>query len=133
MPLKIAENMIWIPLAISIGAILGALGRYYATLFWIEKRGNQFPCGTLFVNLTGAFLIGITSAIATQFEIPAGIQKMIMVGFLGSFTTFSTYILDTANLFGRSNIILGWAYWLGSPILGFVCVELGLWLGRQLG
>jgi CrcB protein len=125
--------MSWIPIAISIGAIFGALGRYYATLFWIEKRGNEFPCGTLFVNLMGAFLIGLAAIVLTPYDIPITLQKMVLVGFLGSFTTFSTYILDAVNLFGRGSIILGLLYWLGSPVLGLICVELGIWVGQQLG
>lgn len=125
--------MIWIPLAISIGAVLGALGRYYATVLWIENQGNEFPYGTLFVNLTGALLIGMAVSLVTRLAIPVLIEKMVLVGFLGAFTTFSTYILDAVNLLGKRKILLGLLYWLGSPILGFVCVELGIWIGQQLG
>ncbi|MEO1070624.1 MAG: CrcB family protein, partial [Cyanobacteria bacterium J06638_6] len=47
------------PIAISAGAVVGALGRHYASQFWVTQRGTEFPHGTLFVNLTGAFLIGL--------------------------------------------------------------------------
>lgn len=126
-------SMIWISLAISMGAALGALGRYYTTVFWLEKLGSKFPYGTLFVNLTGAFLMGLVSIRVTMYDIPITVQKMVLVGFLGSFTTFSTFILDAVNLFGRRKIILGLLYWLGSPVLGFICVELGIWVGKQVG
>ena len=118
---------------ISLGAVLGALSRYYVTLFWIAQRGKQFPYGTLFVNLTGSLLIGFMSIIATKITLPVAMQKLILVGFLGSYTTFSSYTLDTANLFRSRQILLGLFYWLGSPILGLLCVELGIWLAQNLG
>jgi CrcB protein len=125
--------MNWIPMAIALGAILGALSRYYITLFWIQKKGPQFPYGTLFVNLTGALLIGILSALSQTKEWPVSIEKFAFVGFLGAYTTFSTYILDTANLFRtRKNVVMLF-YWLGSPMLGLTVVKLGLWLGQAIG
>lgn len=118
---------------ISLGAVLGALSRYYVTLFWIAQRGKQFPYGTLFVNLTGSLLIGFMSIVATKITIPVVIQKLILVGFLGSYTTFSSYMLDTANLFRSHQTMLGIFYWLGSPIIGLLCVEIGIWLAQNLG
>ncbi|ELS05243.1 crcB protein [Xenococcus sp. PCC 7305] len=125
--------MISIPIAISLGAILGALSRYYVTLFWIEKRGRAFPHGTLFVNITGAFLIGFMSILATRYDFPLAMQKLIIVGFFGSYTTFSSYILDSAILFRRHDNVTGFIYWLGSPVLGFIAIELGIWIARTMG
>ncbi len=123
-----------IPLYISLGAVLGALSRYYLTLFWLKKGGSNFPYGTLFVNLTGAFLIGFVSKIFTaEHTISIGVQKLILVGFLGSYTTFSSYILDSANLFRINRTSTGFFYWLGSPILGFIFVELGIWGAQRIG
>ena len=124
--------MNWIPVAISFGAVLGALSRYYLTLFWIRKEGTNFPYGTLFVNLTGAFLIGLISKFTDQHIIPIVTQKLILVGFFGAYTTFSSYILDSANLFRSHRNMAGFFYWLGSPILGFTCVELGIWVAQRL-
>ena len=121
-----------IPLYISLGAVLGALSRYYLTLFWLKKR-ESFPYGTLFANLTGAFLIGFVSKIfASEHTISIGIQKLILVGFLGSYTTFSSYILDSANLLRNNRTVIGFFYWLGSPILGFIFVELGIWSAQRI-
>lgn len=123
-----------IPLYISLGAVLGALSRYYLTLFWLKKQGSNFPYGTLFVNLTGTFLIGFVSRIFTSEQtIPIGIQKLVLFGFLGSYTTFSSYILDSANLFRNSNTLTGFFYWFGSPMLGFIFVELGIWTAQRIG
>ncbi|AFY36866.1 camphor resistance protein CrcB [[Leptolyngbya] sp. PCC 7376] len=122
--------MDWIPLIVAYGAVFGALSRYYISLFWIQKQGSQYPYGTLFVNLTGALIIGIFAALAAAYELPIVIQKFILVGFLGAYTTFSSYIFDSANLFRSDRLAVAFLYWLGSPILGFVCVELGIFLGR---
>jgi CrcB protein len=124
--------MDWTPLAVGLGAILGALGRYYLTLFWTHKQGSLFPYGTLFVNLTGAFVIGIAATLAPAYRMPEVVQTFVMVGFLGAYTTFSSYILDVANLSRTARPVVTLFYWLGSPVLGFICVELGIWLGGRL-
>jgi CrcB protein len=125
--------MNWVPIAISLGAILGALSRYYVTLFWIHKKGPQFPYGTLFANLTGALLIGVLSAFSQTRGLPVAIEKFAFVGFLGAYTTFSSYILDTANLFRTRKTVSMLFYWLGSPVLGLIVVKLGLFLGQAIG
>lgn len=122
--------MTWIPLAISLGAILGALSRYYITLFWVARRGPAFPYGTLTVNLVGAFVIGLITTWTANFAFPLGLQKLLMVGFLGAFTTFSSYALDTANLFRTHHPSIALLYWLGSPLLGLVAVEAGILIGQ---
>jgi CrcB protein len=124
--------MDWIPVAIGLGAIFGALGRYSLTLFWTQKKGSLFPYGTLFVNLTGALIMGIVATLAPVYGLPRVLQTFVLVGFLGAYTTFSSYTLDTTNLFRYSRPIVALSYWLGSPILGFLCVELGIWLGKSL-
>jgi CrcB protein len=125
--------MNWIYIAISSGAILGALSRYYLTLFSIKKWGSRFAYGTLSANLTGSCLIGFIVTFTAQKTIPVESQKFLLIGFLGAYTTFSSYILESANLFRRQKLFDGLLYWLGTPILGFMCLELGIWLGQKLG
>ena len=121
--------MDWTPIAISIGAVGGALSRYYLSLYWLQRLGDRFPYGTLFVNLTGAFIIGLVAAIAPRWGLSDVWQKLIMTGFLGAYTTFSTYILDTVKLFSSQQRLPALGYWLGSATLGWAGVELGIWLG----
>jgi CrcB protein len=124
----------WTPIAISIGAVLGALSRYYLTLLWVRYRGIAFPYGTLFVNVTGALMIGFWVTWSTQQGfISLPLQRLVLVGFLGAYTTFSSYILDTANLFNAKQKALGNLYWLGSPVLGLLGIEAGIWLAGVLG
>jgi CrcB protein len=124
--------MNWVLITIGFGAVLGALSRYYLTLFWTRKFGSLFPFGTLFVNLTGAFVIGLFAILAPVYGVPEVLQKFALVGLLGAYTTFSSYILDSANLFRSSRLVVALLYWIGSPVLGFICVELGAQLGRRL-
>jgi len=126
------DTVIWIPIGIAIGAIPGALGRYYLTLFFTQRLGTNFPYGTLIINLSGSLLMGFFAVGLSRLGEPAHLNSLILVGFLGSYTTFSTYQLDTSNLLKLGNYRKALLYWLGSPILGFICVELGIALALQL-
>lgn len=125
------DSPILAPILISIGAVPGALCRYYLTLFCTHKFGDRFPYGTFLINLSGAFLIGFLSTLFQEIGASPHLSLLVSVGFLGSYTTFSTYGLDTANLLKTSykKAIL---YWVGSPVLGFLCVEGGIVLARHL-
>jgi CrcB protein len=128
------------PIAISLGAIAGALSRYYLTLWFAQRFGTAFPYGTFFINLTGCFAMGffVTFALERMATIPPEVRLMVTTGFLGAYTTFSTYGLESVSLsrdaFGK-NFALGnfsafSLYWAGSAILGIISVQLGVILAR---
>ncbi len=85
-------------LLISLGGMIGALLRYGVSGLVHRFTEGIFPWGTLVVNLVGSFVIGILWAITERFTIPASFRVFVFVGVLGSFTTFSTYTLETVNL-----------------------------------
>jgi CrcB protein len=117
------------PIAISFGAIAGALSRYYLTLWSSERFGTSFPYGTFVINLSGALLMGFFNTLVLErVNISPDLRLMIAVGFLGSYTTFSTYTLDTSVLLRTRNRRTALFYWAGSAVLGV----LGLWLGSFL-
>lgn len=120
------------PIAISLGAIVGALSRYYLTLLSMHWFGTAFPYGTLLINLTGSGLIGFLVTGFTRFASLVDLQWLIVTGFLGSYTTFSTYALDTSNLLRTQNykntLLYGW----GSLVLGLVSVEFGILFANLL-
>jgi CrcB protein len=127
--MEIATPDLSTPIAIAAGAIVGALGRYYLTLAWRRCQGGRFPYGTLFVNLTGALLIGaIAGSLGRWVVLSSSGQSLVLTGLLGSYTTFSSYILDAVNLWQAGRRTLAIAYWLGSVVLGLGLAELGLWL-----
>jgi CrcB protein len=121
---------LWAAIAVSVGAIPGALSRYYLTVFWAQRLGTRFPYGTFLINLTGAFLIGALVTWLSQFPIAPFpyLRELVVIGFLGSYTTFSTYALDTANLIRPQQYALALLYWAGSLILGLVAVQVGAWV-----
>lgn len=122
-----------VPLAISLGAIPGALSRYYISLFCAKLFGTNFPYGTFIINLTGAFIMGFFITLTVERAISSpDLRLLIAVGFLGSYTTFSTYALDTSILFKSGHRGYAIFYWLGSAILGWICLELGSFIARKL-
>lgn len=121
-----------IPCWIALGAIPGALSRYYLTIFSAKKIDSRFPYGTLIVNLSGSFFIGLASELLSGIGAPQELKLFVLVGFLGSYTTFSTYELDADVLFEVGGSKPAFLYWLGSPILGAICVELGAVLAQKL-
>lgn len=123
---------VWAAIAVAVGAVPGALSRYYLTVFWAQRLGTRFPYGTFFINLTGAFFIGALVTWLSRLPIAPFpyLRELAVIGFLGSYTTFSTYALDTANLMRPRQYGLAVLYWAGSLILGLACVQAGAWLVR---
>lgn len=120
------------PIAISLGAIAGALSRYYLTLWFAQRFGTAFPYGTFFINLTGCFAMGffVTLALEHVAIIPPEIRLMVTTGFLGAYTTFSTYGLESLTLLRERNFSAFSFYWVGSAILGVISVQLGVILAH---
>ncbi len=121
-------------LAISLGAIGGALSRYYIG-FWLSvKLGSYFPWGTIFINLSGCLLMGIFSTLAAgkMPMITPELRLLITTGFLGSYTTLSTYELDTVNLLMTGHSDWAVVYWLGTALVGLIGLELGILIARMI-
>lgn len=130
-------------IAISLGAIAGALSRYYLTLWFAQTFGSGFPFGTFFINLTGCVGMGFFTTLATEriADVAPEVRLLVAVGFLGSYTTFSTYGLDSLNLLRSATKISPLElrslapiafYWAGSAVLGVVGVGLGMTLAQKL-
>ncbi|MBE9205730.1 fluoride efflux transporter CrcB [Nostoc sp. LEGE 06077] len=115
---------------ISLGAVPGAISRYYLTVLFGRWFGIAFPYGTLFINVTGAFMMGFFATIIPRLTISSSLSLLITVGFLGAYTTFSTYALDTSNLLRTRDYKAVIIYWIGTPILGFISIELGILLAK---
>lgn len=122
------------PIAISFGAIAGALSRYYLTSWCVQRFGTSFPYGTFCINLTGCLAMGFFTTLAVEraIAISPELRLLVAVGFLGSYTTFSTYGLDTVALAKNRQFATASFYWMGSAILGVLCVQLGAVLARLL-
>jgi fluoride exporter len=120
------------PIAISLGAIPGALSRYYLSRFCLEWFGSGFPYGTFIVNLSGAFVMGFFVTLMLERAIASSdLRSLVAVGFLGAYTTFSTYALETSVLLQNGNWGRAVLYWGGSAVLGVASLEMGCLLARQ--
>lgn len=120
------------PLAVALGAIPGALCRYYLAQILARWWGTGYPYGTFVANLTGALLMGFFTTYALERSaIPPDVRLLVATGFLGSYTTFSSYMLDTVNL-ARMGYHVALLYCLGSVVLGVLGIELGSLLARRL-
>ena len=120
------------PIAISLGAVAGALSRYYITLWFANRFGTTFPYGTFFINVTGCLAMGFLVTLISErvSAVPSEVRLMVTTGFLGAYTTFSTYGLETNVLWRDRSYSLAVFYWAGSAILGVISVQLGMILAR---
>jgi len=120
-------------IAIAIGGALGSVARFLAANMIALHIGTRFPYGTLMVNLVGSFLIGLTYIlIVEKFKLSAEVRGLVMVGFLGAFTTFSTFSLELLDML-KSGALVGAGFYLAlSVVVGVVNVWLGMQLGKNL-
>lgn len=116
---------------IAVGGALGSMARYLVDGWVLDRVGGTFPFGTLAVNLTGAFVLGVLSALTIDRSIlPADIRAPVMIGFIGAYTTFSTLMLESWRLVESGEVVAGTLNVVGSAALGILAVIAGLTLGR---
>jgi fluoride exporter len=120
-------------LLISAGAILGANARYWLGDWAAQKWGPGFLTGTLIINLTGSLLLGLFMTLATErFMLDPRWRLLFGIGFLGAYTTFSTYTYESFKLLSEGQWLPGLLNLFGSAILGVVAVGIGVYLGKLL-
>jgi CrcB protein len=115
-----------------IGGGIGALLRYLSSQLIHSSVNTKFPLGTLFVNVFGALLIGFVINIFDVFSMNNKWKLFIVTGFLGGYTTFSTYALETVQYFIDGNSRHALANILLNNVLCILFVLLGIWLSKML-
>lgn len=119
-------------LLIAVGAALGANARYLVGMWAGARFGADFPYGTLLVNITGSLALGFLSALVTgRLRLSPDMRLLLAVGFLGSYTTFSSYTVESMTLLRQGAAWLGLLNILGNNVLGLVCALLGVYLGQM--
>jgi len=117
--------------AIAIGGALGALSRFWATNLANIVFGTDFPYGILIVNILGSFAIGILFVLlAERLLISSTLGAGLIVGFLGAFTTFSTFSLQALGLLEAGRMAAAAFYIGGSVVICIAAAGLGMFVGR---
>jgi len=118
---------------IGLGGFAGAIARYLVDGWATGLGRGTFPWGTLAVNLSGSLLIGILFALMVErAAIASEWRGPLMIGFIGSYTTFSTLALESWRLLEDGAWLLGMANLAGSLLLGVAAVVVGIGIGRVL-
>jgi CrcB protein len=119
-------------LLIGIGGFLGCNARYLVGGWIIERYGTSFPYGTMVINVSGSFIIGFFLALITErFIVHPNWRLFVVIGFLGGYTTFSSFSFETFALIQERSFFLALANAVGSVVLGQVAVVVGIILARQ--
>ncbi len=116
---------------VGLGAVVGANARYLITQAVADRLGTAFPYGTMLVNITGSLIIGfLLTLLAEQFLVSPHWRLLLVVGFLGSYTTFSSYTFEAVGLIERGEWSPMLVYVLGSNIAGLLACYGGIVLAR---
>jgi CrcB protein len=119
--------------AIAAAGALGALARYGVGSFVTRRTSDSFPWGTLVINVSGAFVLGLVLTLATERWMAAPWLRLgLTTGFLGAYTTFSTFSFETYRLAADRAFGLAAANMLGSCSAGLAAVYLGVVLARAI-
>lgn len=118
-------------LYVALGGSLGSTGRYLVGLAFAEHTGSSFPLATISVNLIGSLLIGILSAFIIKWNNDA-VNFILITGFCGGFTTFSTFSLDGLKLIQRAEYASFFSYASLSIVGGLIACALGFWLANKI-
>lgn len=122
-------------LYLSVGGFLGANARYWLGV-WINahlKPASVFPWSTFFINVTGSFLLGLYATLSGRYGWHDHWRLLVAVGFLGAYTTFSTFSYESLQLLMNNQFGAAARNIVGSVILGLLAVWLGVVIGRWIG
>jgi len=120
-------------LSVALGGALGASARYGVGTLMLRLLGPAFPWATLTVNVVGALALGLLiEALALKYSISPELRVMLVTGFLGGFTTFSAFSLDTANMIERHAYGPAAAYVIASVLLSVGALFAGMIIGRAI-
>ncbi len=118
---------------IGLGGALGAVSRYLMALWVNGWWDRSFPLATLLINILGSLLMGVVVVVLVErLQLGPEFRAALMTGFLGGFTTFSTFSLESYNLLAQGELTSALLYLLASVILCVLALALGIWLARLI-
>ena len=120
-------------LIIGAGGFLGAIARYFLGLWIGQKWGRSFPLGTFVINVSGSFFIGLIMALFTErFMVNPQWRLFLAVGFLGAYTTFSTFEYETGALLKDGEWLVALLNVVLSVIAGFAALKIGEVIAKSI-
>lgn len=120
-------------LLISLGAVLGANTRYWIGNWAAEKFGPAFPYGTMIINLSGSFLVGLFLTLATErLALDPRWRYLVVVGFLGAYTTYSTFAYESFSMVEQGQWLAVFLNVVGSAVLGILFAGLGVFIAKMI-
>ncbi|MDQ3821440.1 MAG: fluoride efflux transporter CrcB [Acidobacteriota bacterium] len=121
-------------LAVAAGGAAGAVARYYLGNSALSRMAAPFPTATFVINVTGSFILGFFLTLASEHvNISPHLRLAIAVGFVGAYTTFSTFEYETAKLMEERGYLLAFLNVALSFIVGFAAVWTGIMAARKIG
>jgi CrcB protein len=124
-------NKYWM---VGLGGFAGAIARFWLGAYISNRLGARFPYGTFVINVSGSFLIGlIATVLADRTDRNAIWRYLIPIGFIGAYTTFSTFEFETFQSLSEGQFLFAFLNVFLSVLLGFIAVWLGVVAGRSLG
>lgn len=119
-------------LSIAVGGAVGAVARYLVNVSPLQNLFQPFPLPTFLINISGSFLIGFLLILLTdKITASENFRLAVMVGFLGAFTTFSTFELEIWNLLKENQYLTAFIYLFLSVAVGLIGVAAGIKLAKQ--
>jgi fluoride exporter len=115
-------------LTVAIGGAFGAAARYLLSISPLTVVFPNFPFPTFFINITGSFIIGFA---LTKFEANETLRLLLVTGFLGAYTTFSTFEFEAFQLTQTKQLLTAFLYVALSFAVGFIGVASGIWLAKR--
>ena len=118
---------------VGLGGFLGANARYLLAGWAARHFGTDFPYGTFVINITGSFILGFFLAfIEIRPWVHPSARLLFSIGFVGAYTTFSTFTYESMVLIQRGELLMGGIYVTGSVLAGLFAVFAGIALGRAI-
>ena len=120
-------------LAVAIGGALGSVARYALSSWIFDITSHKFPYATLIVNVAGSFVMGILFVVVVErAALPAEMRSLLMIGFIGAFTTFSAFSLDALGLWQNGHVLMSVIYMITTVILCLIAIGTAIWLTRLM-
>jgi CrcB protein len=117
---------------LSLGGVFGVNARYWLGL-WVNRwASQQFPWATFLINVTGSFAIGLLTMLLARWLPHPNLRLLVVTGFLGGYTTYSTFAFESLTLWERGERGLSLGYMAATVVAGFLAVTFGVALAREL-